>query len=86
MIRPEQWRPVLYAESARWKGKGWKKLVFELQEDTVYEVETESRSFQVEVQLLENTNRYIHVCVSLDDGSLPSSLTPMSTSFILNKE
>jgi len=86
MIRRERWRPVLDAESVRWKGKGWRKLVFELQEDAVYEVETESQRFQVEVQLLENTDRYIHVCVSVDDGSLPASLTPISTSFILNKE
>jgi len=39
----------------------------------------------VEVQLLENTGTYVHVGVSVDDGSLPASLHPLSSSFIRKK-
>jgi DNA relaxase NicK len=52
----------------------------------VYEVEFESRKFQVEVEILENTANYIHVAVSVDDGSLPASIRPLTDSFIHNKD
>jgi len=77
---------VLEAETTRWKTKPWKTLVSELAEEQVYEVEREGKQFQVEVQLLENTDEYIHVCVAVDDGSLPASLAPLISSFILRKE
>ena len=78
----EQWRPVLEAETTRWKAKPWKRFVTDLTEEQFYEVEFEGKKFQIEVQLLENTDEYIHVCVSVDDGSLPASLSPMTASFI----
>jgi hypothetical protein len=61
------------------------QLIAELHEEQEYSVEVESKRYQVEVQLLENTNEYIHVAVSVDDGSLPWSIVPLSNSFILKK-
>jgi len=37
------------------------------------------------VELLENTEKYIHVVVSVDDGSLPASIWPLTNSFIRDK-
>jgi DNA relaxase NicK len=62
------------------------QLTAELADDQVYEVEFESRKYQVEVELLENTERYLHVAVAVDDGSLPASIRPLTDSFIRNKE
>jgi len=55
----------------------------ELQKESVYEIEFAGRTHQVEVQLLENTDRHIHV--SVGDGSVPASFRPLSESFIRNK-
>jgi hypothetical protein len=37
------------------------------------------------VELLENTERYLHVMVSVDDGSLPASLWPSTRTFVREK-
>jgi hypothetical protein len=37
------------------------------------------------VQLLENTEQYLHVMVAVDDGSLPASISPLTHSFIRQK-
>ena len=62
------------------------RLAAELADDQVYAVEFDSKIYQVEVELLENTQRYIHVAVAVDDGSLPASIRPLTDSFIRNKE
>jgi hypothetical protein len=85
MKRREQWQPVLDAEVKRWEAKSCEELVSALMDEQVYEVEFESKQYQVEVCLLENTDQYIHVCVSVDDGSLPASLSPLSFSFLRRK-
>jgi hypothetical protein len=41
--------------------------------------------YQVEVEILENTEKYVHVLVAVDDGSLPAAMLPLSTSFIREK-
>ena len=89
MSGPERrgaWRPVLEAEIKRWSAMSCEQLTAELADDQVYEVEFESRKYQVEVELLENTERYLHVAVAVDDGSLPASFRPLTDSFIRNKE
>jgi len=82
----EAWRPVLEAEIKRWSAMSCEQLVAELADDQVYEVEFDSKMYQVEVELLENTERYIHVAVAVDDGSLPASIRPLTDSFIRNKD
>jgi hypothetical protein len=62
------------------------QLICELPEGKVYEVEFESKNYQVEVELLENTPEYVNVAVSVDDGSLPASIIPLSDNFIRKKE
>ncbi|MGO9083909.1 MAG: hypothetical protein ACLQBK_01680 [Candidatus Sulfotelmatobacter sp.] len=82
MNRREQWRPVLDAEVKRWSAKSCAELVAELPDVQAYELEFEGKKYTVEVQMLENTDKYVHVCVGIDDGSIPASFHPLSSSFI----
>ena len=61
------------------------QLVSELHEVQGYEVEFEWKQYQVEVELLENTEKYLHVMVAVDDGSLPASISPLTHSVIRQK-
>jgi hypothetical protein len=85
MKRRERWRPVLDAEVKKWSAKSWSELLAQLSDEQAYETECEGKTYQVEVQLLENTDRYVHVSVSVDDGSVPASFRPLSSSFIREK-
>jgi hypothetical protein len=62
------------------------QLISELPEVRVYEVEFESKKYQVEVELLENTDEYVHVMVAVDDGSLPTSILPLTHGFVRKKD
>ncbi len=83
--RREEWRKILELEVDLWSAKSCERLVSELQEPATYEVEFESRKYVVEVELLENTDKSVHVMVSVDDGSLPVSISPLIDSFIRQK-
>jgi hypothetical protein len=48
-------------------------------------VELDSKKYQVEVELLENADKYVHVMVAVDDGSLPASISPLTRTFISQK-
>ena len=62
------------------------QLTSALADECVYEVEFDSNTHQVEVEILENTEEYLHVVVAVDDGSLPASLSPESQTFICKKK
>ena len=85
MSKREQWRKVLEREVERWSAIPYSELVSALRNEQVYEVEFESRKYQVEVEMLQSTDRYIQVCVAVDDGSLPASLVPVCHTFVCNK-
>lgn len=69
----------------KWSEKTCDDLIAELHETQVYQVEFESKLYQVEVELLENTGEYVHVMIAVDDGSLPASIVPSTDSFIRQK-
>lgn len=81
----EQWRPVLDAELERWSAKSSQQLLAELADVQAYEIEFENKNYQIEVEILENTEKYVHVGVAVDDGTLPGAIRPLSTSFIREK-
>ena len=85
MSRRAEWRRVLDAETNRWSSMSCECLIAELHEVRAYEVEVDSKQYQVEVQLMENTNAYVLVLVGVDDGSLPWSIVPLTKSFICQK-
>ena len=76
---------MLDTEVKRWEEKSCEQLRTELQKSQTYEVEYAAREYCVEVELLENTESYVHVLVSVDDGNLPASLRPLNQSFIRSK-
>lgn len=62
------------------------QLISALSDEQVYEIEFESKKYQVEVQLVENTDNYVHVIVSVDDGHWWRAMRPLSSSFICDKK
>jgi len=82
MKRRNGWRPVLDQEINRWSQKSYDELRAELSDIQNYQIEFESKAYQVEVELLENTPDYVHVDVRVDDGSLPWSIAPLSADFV----
>jgi hypothetical protein len=86
MTRRDQWRRVLAIEVQRWSAMTPEQLASVLDEERVYEVELDSKTYQVEVEMLESTEEYLHVMVAVDDGSLPASMAPETRSFICNKK
>jgi hypothetical protein len=47
-----------------------------------YEVERNSKAYNVEVELLESSDTYFHLAIDMDDGTLPASMSPLTGSFI----
>jgi hypothetical protein len=86
MTRRERWRRVLDRELQRWSAMTPERLASAPDEERVYEVELDSKTYQVEVEILENTEDYLHVLVAVDDGSLPASMAPEAQSFICQKK
>jgi hypothetical protein len=85
MGRRDEWRKVLDAETERWSAKSCEQLIAELHEVQAYEVVVDSKRYQVEVEIIENKQEYIHVALGVDDGSLPMSISPSSRTFIRRK-
>lgn len=85
MKQRKEWQPVLDAEVRRWSSKSSNQLISELADTRGYEVEFEGKKYQVEIAILENTENHIHISVSVDDGKLPSSFSPLSQSFVREK-
>jgi len=85
MDRRQRWQHVLDAEVQRWSAMPYQELIAALNDTEVYEVERDGEKYQVEVSLLENTERHLHVAVTVDDGSLPASIVPACQSFKRDK-
>jgi hypothetical protein len=85
MNRREQWQKVLDREVQRWLAMPFSQMEAALHDRQVYEVEFEANKYQVEIEILENTDRYLHVMAAVDDGSLPASIAPVTRSFIRDK-
>lgn len=62
------------------------ELASELADVQTYEVEFESKKYQVEVQILEKTDSYVHVGITVDDGYFWRAMRPLSSSFICRKD
>ena len=86
MSRREEWRRVLDSEVKRWTAMSCDQLVSELHDGLqAYQIEFESKHYNVEVEILENTEQYLNVVVAVDDGSLPASISPLCHSWITPK-
>ena len=85
MADRKAWRQVLDLEKQRWSSMTLDDLLSELCDVRAYEVERDSKQYQVEVEILENTDTYIHVRVAVDDGRLPGAMVPVTATFIRRK-
>jgi hypothetical protein len=85
VLRRQEWKKVLDSEVGRWTAKCLEELLSELNEVQACEVELDSKRYNVEVQLLENTEEYLHVRVDVDDGRFPACMSPLGHSFIRKK-
>ena len=74
MSRRAEWQNVVDAETTRWSAMSCGQLVAALHDTQAYEVEFESERYQVEVELLEDTDRY-SMCwwLSMMEAFLPPS-------------
>jgi hypothetical protein len=79
------WLEVLAAETRRWSSMSSGELLSKLHDVQSYEVERDSKKYQVEVELLEDTDTYVHVMVAIDDGLLPASISPVTATFTCAK-
>jgi len=81
MSRRDEWRKVLDSEVQRWSAMSCDQLDSALRDLQAYTVELDSKIYQVEVEMLEKADKYIHVMVAVDDGCLPASLSPLTRTF-----
>ena len=51
-----------------------------------YEESFNGKELQFTEELLENTSNYIHIAVSVSDGTFFNSAFPVSSSFIMDKK
>jgi hypothetical protein len=79
MSRREEWRTILDAEVKRWSAMSYDDLITALRGQQNYQVDVDSKAYQVEVEVLEITEKYLHVVVAV--GSLPASGRPLTRSF-----
>ena len=61
------------------------ELISKLAEGLTYQVHFNSKAYQVEVEMIENTDDYVHVVVAVDDGSVPASIFPLTRDFVRSK-
>jgi hypothetical protein len=85
MNRRESWRGVLDSEMEKWSALACDELVSRLDNPHAYQVEVGSVRYQIEVEMLENTDEYVHVMIAVDDGTLPAAILPLTDSFICRK-
>ena len=78
MGRRERWRKVLALEVERWSTMPFGHLVPALNDRLTYNVEFEGKRHQVQAEILESTADYVHIAISVDDGSLPASMVPVT--------
>lgn len=85
MKRREQWQKILDGEVQRLMAMPLSKMEAALRDRQVYEVEFEAYTYQVEIEILQNNDRYVQAMVAVDDGSLPASLVPITHIFVRDK-
>ncbi len=84
-IRRKDMEHALSAESDRWSSMSPEQLIIELRESQNYQIVIGPQTYQFEIDLLENTDTYVHVGIAVDDGRLPYSIKPLCDSFIKQK-
>ena len=82
MIKKRRLKKILFKEREKYISKSFEDLS-KITEPIVYECSSGKSCYQVEVQLIEKNEEYIHVSIAIDDKSLIRAIFPFSTSFII---
>ncbi|NNE23262.1 MAG: hypothetical protein HKN11_11700 [Rhizobiales bacterium] len=77
---------LLDAETNGWSRKSIDSLVKELTDVVSYGRGSEDDFHQFEVQMIEQEPDYVHVIVSIDDGSFLKSFAPLTRGFIVHRD
>jgi len=77
---------LLDAEVDQLSRRSYARLVDDLPEVLAYERGGGASYHQFEVQMIEHQPDYVHVVVSIDDGSFLRSISPMTRSFIVRRD
>ena len=85
-MRKEELCRLLSAETKTWAEKSYDQLRAELRDVVAFQRGEGSDAHQFEVIMLEKTDDYVHVGISVDDGSFLHSFAPPTTSFIVHKD
>jgi len=85
-ISRQELQVILADEVLQWSKKSMHALRYELAEPIGYERWSSSGYLQFEALLLEDAADYIHVCISVDDGSEEWSRAPVSSSFLVHSD
>ncbi|MEM7225688.1 MAG: hypothetical protein AAF495_22100 [Pseudomonadota bacterium] len=77
---------LLLAKIELWAAKPFDRLVEELVDVVAYEQGSGTRAQQFEVQILERDADFLHICLSVDDGSFLRSFAPPTRSIIVHRD
>lgn len=84
VLKKQELTELLSAEVEAWSRKSYEQLIEDLPDVIAFERE-EPEPHQFEVQLLETTPEYVHVMISIDDGSFWRSFAPITRTFIVHR-
>ena len=85
-MQKHQLKGLLDAEVDEWSRKPYSRLLDELSDVAAYQRDGKVGFHQFEVQMVEREPDYVHVIVSIDDGSFLRSMSPLSRSFIVHRD
>ena len=77
---------LLDAEVDELSRRSYARLVDDLSDVLAYERGSGAGHHQFEVQMIEHEPGYVHVAVSVDDGSFLRSIAPLTRSFIVHRD
>lgn len=76
---------LLDHEIDEWSRKPFEALIEELVDAVAFQRGEGSDFHQFEVQMIENEPEYLHILVSVDDGSFRRSFAPLTGGFIIHR-
>lgn len=86
VMRKEKLLQALRSEVNQWSSQTSGQLRSQLEETLSYSSKLDDEAYQVQIEVLEDTDTYVHVLVAVDDGSLWRGMNPLSTSFLVHDD
>ncbi len=82
----EELRNLLDAEVRLWTAKPYQQLRDELADVVASQRGQDDGFHQFEVEMIEREETYVHVIVSIDDGSFRRAFSPLTRGFIVHRD